>query len=505
MLNILKYKKCPVKRAIRYGDHRMASDIFFSGNGGRPSRDIPPRQAWPDADPAGDGSPRLSPDPAAAAERVRVTRGPADGAAPARSGYRPQRQPADDARGRAAAEASWTAARAQRSYRNTAPSGRAAPRFSETVRPAAHTEDLITEEIDSELLHRPPTQIPYNYIMTDDDFDEFGGTDPLYDKERERKRRKAQKKAKKNFRHPGKKKGGLLKPLTVILSLLLAAILLMSGAAVYVVSGCKPQPLAANESADPAGLLTRPSVYNLLLLGIDTQNTADSSRSDSMLLLSVDNAHGKLKLTSFLRDCYVYIPGHGDDKLNAACTYGGPQLVRDTIEYNFGIRIDGCVKIGYDILIDLVDGIGGITIPEVDAVEAAALAAEGYNAPIGTDIKMNGLQALTYCRIRKGQTDFFRTERQREVLGIILRKALRTSPLRLAKLGRRLLSKAECSVERKDLFVLVFRALPCLLGGISSDRVPQDGTWYDDTRNYQDVLVVNFEENKAFLKDFIYS
>ena len=45
-------------------------------------------------------------------------------------------------------------------------------------------------------------------------------------------------------------------------------------------------------------------------------------------------------------------------------------------------------------------------------------------------------------------------------------------------------------MERKDLFVLVFRALPCLLGGISSDRVPQDGTWYDDTRNYQDVLVV---------------
>ena len=476
----------------------MASDIFFSGRGGRPPENVSPGDAWPDAEYDRNAPARRSPGAAAQEGRARVSRGPADGRAFSPDSSQPQMRTTAPAQDRSVP--TWP----RQSYRAAAPSGRTPPKFSETVRPAAHTEDLITEEIDSELLHRPPTQIPYNYILTDDDFDEFGGTETLNDKELERKRRKAQKNAKKNFKRPGKKKGGLLRPLTVILSLLLAAILLMSGTVIFIVTGYTPQALAANDSVDPAGLLTSPAVYNLLLLGIDTQNTEDSSRSDSMILVSVDNAHGKLKLTSFMRDSFVYIPGYGDEKLNAACTYGGPQLVRDAIEYNFGIKIDGYLKIGYDILTELVDGLGGITIPEVDAVEAAALAAEGYDAPIGTDVKMNGVQALTYCRIRKGQDDFYRTERQREVLGVILKKAMRTNPLRLARLGRKLLSRAECSVPRKDLFTLSFRALPCLLSGTASERIPRDGTWYDDTRNYQSVLVVNFEENKAFLKSFIY-
>lgn len=479
----------------------MASDIFFSGGGNRPSS-TGPRRPDPRADGAGAPGRRpvtREPEPERRAASASAPRGgaaasdryfsPAASSTPVRREGQGRTVPAD---------------RTQRSYRETGAAPRRTPKYSEAARPAAHTEDLITEQIDSELLHRPPTQMPYNYIVTDEDFDEFGGPEELSEKQRQRKRRKAQKNARKNLKRSGKKGGGFRRVLTVILSLLLAAALLLSGAAAYVATGYTPAQLLPNESADAAGLLSSPAVYNLLLLGIDTQNTADSSRSDSMMLLSVDNAHSKLKLTSFLRDSYVYIPGHGDDKLNAACTYGGPQLVRDTIEYNFGVRIDGYLKIGYDVLIDLVDGIGGITIPEVDAVEAAALAAEGYNAPIGTEIKMNGLQALTYCRIRKGQTDFFRTERQREVLGIILKKALRTGPLRLTRLGRKLLAKAECSVPRKQLFTLAYRVLPCLLGGILSGRVPQDGTWYDDTKNYQDVLVVNYEENKAFLKEFIY-
>ena len=472
----------------------MASDIYFSGRSSKPSGDAPKRETRPEADGSFD-APQRRP----AAGTPEVGRGYAmreANAGRASSGDRffSQMRTAEAAqRGRTQPETP------PRSYRETA------PRFSETVRPAAHTEELITEQIDSELLHRPPTQSMYNYIVTDEDFDEFGTPPVLSEKERERKLRQTQKQEKKNVRREKKKKKGPFRPLTVILCLLLVGVLLLCGGAAYVVTGYTPQTMPANDSTDPAGLLSAPTVYNLLLMGIDTQDTADSSRSDSMILLSIDNAHGKLKLTSLLRDSYVYIPGYGDDKLNAACTYGGPRLVRDTIEYNFGVKIDGYIKIGYDILTELVDGIGGITIPEVDAVEAAALASEGYDAPIGTNIKMNGFQALTYCRIRKGQNDFYRTERQREVLGIIFKKALRTNPVRLATLGRKLLSKAECSIPRKDLFALVFRVLPCMIGGTVSERVPQDGTWYDDTRNYQEVLVVNFEENKNFLKEYIYS
>lgn len=369
---------------------------------------------------------------------------------------------------------------------------------------SASEENMITEQIDGELLHRPPTQIPFNYINTDDTFDDFGKKKELTERQKERRKSKALKKAKRNTGPKRKKKSGFGRFVRAALCVLLALAVLVCGASAYVVTGYQPKTMQGNAYVSDAELLSQPAVYNLLLMGIDMQSTAGSSRSDSMILLSIDNVHCKLKMTSFMRDSYVTIPGHGDAKLNAACTYGGPQLVCDTIEYNFGIRIDGYVKMGYEILMDLVDGIGGITIPEVDAVEAAALAAEGYNAPIGADVKMNGLEALHYCRIRKGQDDFHRTERQREVLGIIIKKAMVTNPVKLAILGRKLIAKTECSVSHAELFTLVFRTLPCLIGGTASARIPQDGTWFDDTRSGQAVLVVNFEENTAYLEEFIY-
>ena len=450
----------------------MANDIYFGSGRGKNS-----------------GDSRTGGDRNAAGTRPPVTRDPAqqNGA-----GYS-RRAPEDP---RPAYPRSRGASAARRAPTPSAPAGGRAP---------VSREDLITEQIDSELLHRAPTQSPYNYIDTGDGFEDLGRGEQD-EKQKEKLKKKRMKAARKDMKRGGgkKKKSGFRRFVKIILCLLLIVALLVGGASAFVITGYKPQRLAANEYVTEAELLSSPTVCNLLLMGIDTQNTADSSRSDSMILLSVDNAHSKLKMTSFMRDSYVYIPGHGDAKLNAACTYGGPQLVCDTIEYNFGVKIDGYVKIGYEVLTELVDGIGGITIPEVDAVEAAALAAEGYDAPIGTNIKMNGEQALLYCRIRRGQDDFYRTERQREVMGIIIKKALLTDPVRLALLGRKLIGMAECSVSRAQLFTLAFRVLPCLIGGSASARVPQDGTWYDDMRNYQSVLVVNFEENTRFLNEFIY-
>ena len=401
------------------------------------------------------------------------------------------RQPAVQENGRGA-----TPDARQPVTRDPAPSGR--------QRAGSGREAAVTEQIDSELLHRAPTQSPYNYVNNRDGYAN-GSRRPMSAKERKKLKKQRLKAAKKNEKRGGKnKESGFRRFLKVALCLLLIGALLLGGASAYVITGYRPQKMADNAYVEDAALLSSPTVYNLLMMGIDTQNTEDSSRSDSMILLSVDNAHSKLKMTSFMRDSYVYIPGYGDAKLNAACTYGGPQLVCDTIEYNFGIRIDGYVKIGYEVLTELVDGLGGITIPEVDAVEAAALRDEGYDAPIGTNVRMNGFQALQYCRIRRGQDDFYRTERQREVMGQIIKKAAVTNPVTLAILGRRLIAKTECSVPRASLFTLAFRGMPCLIGGTASARIPQDGTWYDDMRDYQAVLVVNMEENTEFLREFIY-
>ena len=261
--------------------------------------------------------------------------------------------------------------------------------------------------------------------------------------------------------------------------------------------------MAENQYVDEAQLLSSDNVYNVLLMGIDTLNTSNSSRSDAMILLSVDSKHNKIKLTSFLRDTYVDIPGHGSAKLNAACVYGGPQLVCDTIEYNFGIKIDDYAKIGYDLFIEIIDAIGGVTIPEIDSVEAAALAKEGYSVTPGTNIKLDGYHALLYCRIRSGQNDFYRTTRQREVITQCIKQVMGTNPMTLIDVATNIASKTESSIDQSEFVPLGMKAVACI-GTVEQFSVPADGTWYNDMINSQAVLVVDFSANKQKLNEFIY-
>ncbi len=272
-----------------------------------------------------------------------------------------------------------------------------------------------------------------------------------------------------------------------------------------VLSDYNVNQMSENSYVDDSQLLSSESVYNVLLMGIDTLNTENSSRSDAMILLSVDTKHHKLKLTSFLRDSYVEIPGHGSAKLNAACVYGGPQLVCDTIEYNFGIKIDDYAKIGYDIFIEIIDTVGGVIIPEIDEVEARALAKEGFSVSPGKNIKLDGHQALLYCRIRSGQNDFYRTERQREVITQVIKAAKGTNPMTLVDTAKRIVSNMECSIEQSQLIPLAMKAATCLTNDIEQFRVPADDTWYNDTINSQAVLVLDFEQNKNKLNEFIYN
>ena len=301
-----------------------------------------------------------------------------------------------------------------------------------------------------------------------------------------------------------KKKHVLRKLLAVLLAVLLIAGGGLAAAAAYATSGYNALELKENAYADEAVLMSAPGVTNILLMGIDTKDTSAKTRSDSMILLTIDTLHRQIKLTSFMRDMYVAVPGHGSTKLTHACAYEGPQLTVDTIELNFGIKIDAYCKVGYGLFVDLVNGIGGITVPEIDAAESRALAQEGVYIDPGTDIHLNGHEALNYCRIRKGQSDFQRTGRQREALTLIIKQALKTNWFQLIKLANRLLSKVECSIEKAEFIKLFLQALPCLTGEIAQQQIPADGTWYSATRDGMSVLLVDTDANKQILKDFIF-
>jgi LCP family protein required for cell wall assembly len=142
-------------------------------------------------------------------------------------------------------------------------------------------------------------------------------------------------------------------------------------------------------------------------------------RTDTIMLLHIPTG-GQARLVSLPRDSYVTIPGYGDDKINAAFTYGGPQLLTATVEQATGLRIDHYAEIGMGGLSNVVDSIGGVEL----------CPAEPINDPLAQlDIQagcqeMDGPTALGYVRTRATPLgDLDRVDRQREFFAALIDEA----------------------------------------------------------------------------------
>lgn len=256
-----------------------------------------------------------------------------------------------------------------------------------------------------------------------------------------------------------------------------------------------------------SSLLQSESVRNILFIGSDAREGLEGQRSDSMILFSIDTANRKIKLTSFMRDSYVYIPSKGyNTKLNAAFNYGGAQLLMDTIEYNFGVNIDDYIMVDYDVFIDLVNLLGGITIHDVTEKEAKYMR-EQVNRPkfkAGTNENVDGRTAMWYCRIRYVDSDFGRTQRQRKVITSIISKVTRTNPFKLVDIVKQVLPNISTNITRNELLSLGLGAFAYMRYDIVQQQIPADKTWWNVRINGQDVLKLDLEKNKTILKEFIY-
>ena len=179
-------------------------------------------------------------------------------------------------------------------------------------------------------------------------------------------------------------------------------------------------------------------VTNILLLGTDSRIAGNRrTRTDSMIILSIDKKNNRLVMTSVLRDTYVKIPGVGNNRLNAAFVYGGPNLLFKTFDTNFDIHLDKYVQVDFFNFVKLVDAVGGVDLKLTNA--EINLMNKSYIPQINKLLKknrnqdlvkinksgkyhLNGVQTLAYSRIRYIGTDFGRTERQRVVIGEIIKK-----------------------------------------------------------------------------------
>lgn len=296
-----------------------------------------------------------------------------------------------------------------------------------------------------------------------------------------------------------------------VLAVVLAIIIIFVGAMMPVLGRMNYDDKKENEYVDSSDLKSSPMVKNILLLGVDARSSEDSSssRSDTMMLVSVDMKHHCIKMTSFLRDTWVYIPSLGhEQRLNAACSDGGYQNVADTIEYNFGVDIDGYVVVDFEMFKVLVDSLGGV---EIDVTEKEAREVTNHPKRYGNVTleagknTLTGEQALAYCRIRKIDTDFERTHRQREVMSAILNSAKRSNPFKLYKMAFNSAPYLETSLGKMSLMNFVMQAGFCITGDLHQQKVPFDGTWDYATIQGNSVISINEEENKEKLIDYIYN
>lgn len=257
-------------------------------------------------------------------------------------------------------------------------------------------------------------------------------------------------------------------------------------------------------------------VTNILLVGLDARPKETKSRSDTMMILTLDSRRDKIKLISLMRDMYVKIPGHKNNRLNAAWLYGGADLLMDTIQENFGIQIDDYVAIDLTMMIEVVDQLGGLTltVPNKTHMNAINGVIYAYNYQFGEPEEdglltktgeqwMNGKQVQAYARYRKADSDFKRTQRQREVIAKLFEKLSGMSVLDLTLLASSVMPGVETSLSLTDIVSLI--PLMMRMSGIQvqETRLPGDNEYEARMVSGMSVLVPDLAACRKSLKSFL--
>ncbi len=313
--------------------------------------------------------------------------------------------------------------------------------------------------------------------------------------------------------------GGILgKAIRAVLWVIIIVFVLYS--AVSLIGILRMHRETAENRANISDVMDAAYVSNVLLIGTDSRDLSqERGRSDSMILASINKKTRELTLTSFLRDSYVYIDDeYGYGKLNAAYSYGGAGLLMDTIESNYGVRIDDYILISFAACANVIDAVGGVKLDlsdeEADAVneilisEVNELMGDDRNDDLldcGGEQKLDGKQALSYSRIRYvGNADFERASRQRTVMTQVLKKAA-VNPVAMARIFVTALPELSTNLSVGKSYGYTLRA-PFLLIGyqLKTQQIPADDTFYGDVIDGESVLIPDFDANRQTLKDTVY-
>ena len=280
--------------------------------------------------------------------------------------------------------------------------------------------------------------------------------------------------------------------------------------------------LAAMATIDPSGsqvLSNGQETVNFLLIGSD-RRPGGSFRTDTMVIAILRPNDGQVSMISIPRDLWVYIPEWENQRINTAYQHGisvgypggGPGLLKDTILYNLGIRIDHTAMVEFDGFRQIVDTLGGVDVPVSCPYTDWRLIDPSYDPQNENNwslyttgpglIHMDGDLALWYARSRQKSSDFDRGRRQQEVLRSLFTQALQAGTLaRIPDLYNNLKDTVETDLNLADILQLSLYAPKMTSADIRSYyiRPPYVSSWITDAGAY--VLLPNEELLRGMLTE----
>lgn len=243
-------------------------------------------------------------------------------------------------------------------------------------------------------------------------------------------------------------------------------------------------------------------IINILLIGQDRRPGESRARSDSMILCTIDTEKKTMVMTSFLRDLYVDIPDwngrtYQDNRLNACYAFGGMGMLDLALEKNFGIQVDHNLEVDFSGFSEIIKIFGGVSI-NLTKAEANYLGGglkEGVNF-------LTPDQALAYSRIRYLDSDFGRTNRQRNVLTALFNSIKTMNADQLSQLINNILPMMTTDMTNADITGYMVKLIPILPElEISAQYIPASGAYKSCYVRGMAVLVPDMEANRAILRE----
>lgn len=279
----------------------------------------------------------------------------------------------------------------------------------------------------------------------------------------------------------------------------------------------KEDAIIINETVKEAQETTMKGYRNIALFGVDSTNGAltKSTRSDTIMIASINQDTGACKLVSVYRDTYLNLSNDTYNKCNAAYAKGGPEQAINMLNMNLDMNITDFVTVGFAGLTDTIDALGGVNI-DVDDAEINHL--NNYQLCMAEDLKrsytpvtstgyqlLNGLQATGYCRIRyTAGDDFKRAERQREVLSAVADQAKKASLPKLTETANSVFEETYTSLDLSEIIEM--------LGDVDKYYIADQAGFPEESHRATGtigskgscVIPVTLEDNVKWLHQFLF-